>query len=180
MSRARNVCPANGVCGQIQKTVIESEIGNERALADSVKCTAGAPLARRVCNNFSLSALHICPWFHQSACLRFSVASPQISLPPPLSFVVSSVLSFLSILSTLKLSGLGMLKQNCGFINKSKAAQASTLHMSSGRHTKAVMYKSSSHSFCKQKDGQVAEANSHVLSSEENRAERRELNCKVC
>lgn len=76
-------------------------------------------------------------------------------------------LFFLPILSTLRLPGLGVLKQNCGFINKSKAAEAHTLHMSSGRHTKAVMYNSSSHSFCKQTDGQLAEANSRVLSSEQ-------------
>lgn len=53
----RNVCPANGVCPQTQKNVMESAVGNERALADSV--TAGAPVALHVYNNFSFSVLCI-------------------------------------------------------------------------------------------------------------------------
>lgn len=144
--RGRNVCPANSVGAQIQKTVIESEIGNERAFSDSVKCTAVAPVARLIYNKSSLSALHIFPRFHQSSfciffCLLYSVLLPA--------------LSFLSTHSSLRLPGFGVLKQNCGFINKSKDAQASPLHMSSVRNTKAVRYKSSSHSVCKQKDGQL-------------------------
>lgn len=138
MCTGRNVCPANSVCAQIQKTVIESEIGNERALADSVKCTAVAPVARRVYNKASLSAhFPLIPSVLLSAffCLLSSVVLPA--------------LSFLTIHSSLRLSGFGMLKQNCGFINKSKDAQASRLHMSSVRNTKAVMYKSSPHSVCK-------------------------------
>lgn len=59
--RGRNVCPANGVCAQTQKNVMESAVGNERALADSVTCTAGAPVALRVYNNCSFSALRIFP-----------------------------------------------------------------------------------------------------------------------
>lgn len=42
------------------------------------------------------------------------------------------------------------------------------------------MYKSSSHSFCQLKARQLAEANSRVLFSEQNIAERAELNCKDC
>lgn len=128
MCRGRNVCPANSVCGQIQKTVIESEIGNERALADSVKCTAAAPVARRVYNKSSLSA-HF-PLFSSVFLSAFFCLLSPVLLPAS---------SFLSIHCSLQLSGFGMLKQNCGFINKSKDAQASRLHMGSVRSTKAVM-----------------------------------------
>lgn len=142
-------------------------MGNERALAGSVRRTAGAPLAQRVCNNFSLSALHfffslpdsISPFvciFSRRFLLRSpshrlaALSSPQFCPPP-------------SILSTLRLSGLGVLKQNCGFINKSKAAQASALRVSSGRHTKAVMYQSSSHSFCKHRRTSSSLRQSHMI-----------------
>lgn len=57
--RGSNVCPANGVCAQTQENVMESAVGNERALASSVTCTAEAPVALPVYNKLcSLCSLH--------------------------------------------------------------------------------------------------------------------------
>lgn len=58
---------------------MESAVGNERALAGAVTCTAEAPAALPVYNNFPFSLLRVFPRFHQSHRLHFSFASVYIS-----------------------------------------------------------------------------------------------------
>ncbi len=149
--RGGDVCPANGVCVQTQGNVMESAEGNERALASSVTCTAAAPVALPVYNNYSFCVLRIfslIPSILSSAflcrsCLYLSYVS--------LYLVSRSVFPFLSIPLSHSLSVMCMGKWNRGFINKTKDIhfEAPALPMSSVRNTKTVMYKSAWHSVCK-------------------------------
>lgn len=144
--RGSSVCSANGVCAQTQENVMESAVGNERALASSVTCTAEAPVALPVYVNFSFFCLSpLIPSILLSAFLcRFCLYLSHVSL-----YLASlSVFRLLSIPLSHSLSGLCTGKWNHGFINKTKGIhfEASALPMSSARNTKTVMYQSAWHS----------------------------------
>lgn len=96
--RGRSVCPANSVCAQTQKAVMESAAGNEGALTSSVARSAEAPAALPVYNNSTFSA------FPPDSINPFVCILPSL-LFIRLSLLFVSLLSFPSLSQALRTRG---------------------------------------------------------------------------